>query len=1823
MEKLRHLVIKHKVDILNLTELNTNWSKVQNKETIWRCINKWREQGHTNASHNKKESTPTVQQYGGTAVSLFNKAAIRKHATGTDPRSLGRWSWTRLRGKADTVTVIISAYCPCVSYGPHSVYSQHLREMQEITLPPTVNNPRKFFWHDLSEFIKEQTQQGFRIILTGDFNSEHTHVTEWMLEHGLVDLICEKHGYEHAPRTHTKSKNSPIDGIYGSPLFSIRQGGYLSFNKLGGDHRGLWIDIPEILLFGFNPPTPSLAHARRLKLQDPRVVNKYNELLHDFLGKNKVYQRMSVIHSQTVYPLPPHLQMEYEVCDTLIQKGMTRAEKKCRKFKCGNTAWSPTFQRIHDKIDYWSLRLKYSLGQVSSVSRLKRLQKKLDIEYIHCTIEQLKTALSSAHQERKNFKARAQSESLEYRNQLANAKAEDGKKSAAQHLRDLNNIEDVRRLFNTIKAVEGKLKTGSTTQVQVTQANGSKIMYTTQKEIEKLIIDTNEKKYHQTEGCSQLLTQAAIEVFGHFGEKDETENILNGISPIPPNFDSHTKDFVSECLLDPVIQPIPTSNDPVIRFKNFVKGWQIRKENTSTYNQHIGHYKAGIQHDYIGWCLFQRHEIPAISGYSPIRHRKCIDLSILKRSGNHDIKKQRTLGILDTEFNQLNSELGRSGMKNAIEHNLIATEQYSRPRRSAIEHAMNRILTFDHFKYIRKPFCIASCDLAGCYDRIIHIAAFLALRKVGVPRARLVSMFSTIQRMIHRIRTTYGDSNQTYGGDSKESWTNFAQGILQGNASGPQVWSILSSVIFRILHKRGHSTSFCKCISKSLFELLGFSYVDDCDLIQSKDTPETTVTAMQDLVNDWCNYMKVTGGKVEATKSWWYNADVSWVRDKWKITDATDNTPLTITFQNRTQELPKLKVDEASEMLGIWMTLNGNHTVMKQHLRKETLKWASKMQLGRPSREVAWTALHTTISEKMKYSLPIARFTQKECDYIMAPAIATGLSCSGVNRYFPKAARHAPITSGGLHVLNLFHEMGISRTTLLVEHCFNKTPTGAFLQLNVEHLSLEAGLYGLIWSMDIDMISCWCDTTTWIFHTISYNSKNKIELNIPHSHLQAQRHNDKALMELAYNYTRQQKKLRSINKVRMLHEIVHLSDITTANGQYLEPLFLLNDPIPDSRNEYIWPAKHHVTNEDFNIWRQFITSIFSSINNSLPRALTYWTTSERLQDRISWHWFISYNHSILYERVNDSFAVHQIIRRNQFNYDCTFIPHLPENAQQASVTMLEHHIQYSNATLQRHNFPPLEIDHTPTFTREDIITLLKDNLPPWSCQRVNTFGSLQHLKTDLESGQALLVSDGSYFPLLTKAGAAWIIASKDCTSFITGGGAVHSHDSYRSEICGLVGLSAATQCLLPLLTIVPSTLTIACDGEKAIAQLHKLNFEFKTKYNHSDVVTLLIQIWRKMPFPPSPTHVYGHQDNVYGPRTALEHLNIMVDIRAKIFARGFLVLEEISVWNTAGFGIVKQGSTLITGKHKQVLYDKLCHDTFMIYLTKKWDLDTNTLNNVDWKTFGKARKLATHTLRIFVSKWLVGHLPTGQVMKNRKVRKHAKCPHCQTDPETLLHLTTCPSPTVRQYWISALENLQKWLTTQETDPHIASFLLQGILSWTRDPYGEEVPLFQYPSSYLSPFCSQLTIGWFGTISGLIHNSIISRQTKYYQSISRRKTGPSWGKKLTLELWHIIYKLWTTRNTKLHEATIHENHGASNLHFSIQVEHHLGPLGLPTEYNGYFQIPLPELLQKNIEYKKRWFNTIRRAREIRQLAAPDSFTINTTLRRWVHLPKTPA
>ena len=126
-------------------------------------------------------------------------------------------------------------------------------------------------------------------------------------------------------------------------------------------------------------------------------------------------------------------------------------------------------------------------------------------------------------------------------------------------------------------------------------------------------------------------------------------------------------------------------------------------------------------------------EIPFTSGYVPHRWRQATDVMLLKKEGNYALDKLRTIVLYEADFNMYNKVTGRHCMQQALRLQQIAPEQYSRPQRSAIDHVLNRCLFFDHCSSQHLPFSLCSCDLQGCYDRIVHSAAILALRRLGLP----------------------------------------------------------------------------------------------------------------------------------------------------------------------------------------------------------------------------------------------------------------------------------------------------------------------------------------------------------------------------------------------------------------------------------------------------------------------------------------------------------------------------------------------------------------------------------------------------------------------------------------------------------------------------------------------------------------------------------------------------------------------------------------------------------------------------------------------------------------------------------------------------------------------------------------------------------------------------------------------------------------------------------------------------------------------------------------------------------------------------------
>jgi len=111
------------------------------------------------------------------------------------------------------------------------------------------------------------------------------------------------------------------------------------------------------------------------------------------------------------------------------------------------------------------------------------------------------------------------------------------------------------------------------------------------------------------------------------------------------------------------------------------------------------------------------------------------------------------------------------------------------------------------------------------------------------------------------------------------------------------------------------------------------------------------------------------------------------------------------------------------------------------------------------------------------------------------------------------------------------------------------------------------------------------------------------------------------------------------------------------------------------------------------------------------------------------------------------------------------------------------------------------------------------------------------------------------------------------------------------------------------------------------------------------------------------------------------------------------------------------------------------------------------------------------------------------------------------------------------------------------------------------------------------------LGWYATLLGFFHESMVQFQHRYYKSEHSRKTGLSCAKKVTLKLWNIIYEVWIRRNSVLHDTdAIHQVSGIAKLHQAISLEHTRGLGHLHRVYNRYYAIPLATLLSKPLPRK---------------------------------------
>jgi hypothetical protein len=316
----------------------------------------------------------------------------------------------------------------------------------------------------------------------------------------------------------------------------------------------------------------------------------------------------------------------------------------------------------------------------------------------------------------------------------------------------------------------------------------------------------------------------------------------------------------------------------------------------------------------------------------------------------------------------------------------LAPEQFgSRNRYSAIAQALNKRLLFDYIRVNHHPTCWVFTDAKSCYDRIVHTPASLALQRMGLSKEVVSSLFTTIAKMKHYIRTGLGDSIMSY-----RSGAIPFQGVGQGNGMGPCIWAVVSSVLFDAMRSAGFGAKVKSPISDKSLPLMGGAFVDDLDLFSIQDpwiSRDADVEVMQRGIDLWEELLRATGGAIEPTKSDWYRIDFSW-KDGIATMRSHDPGESELTCLDHTQvrrPLALKQVTEGSKTLGVYLAPDGGKKDAIRELRKLAEMCSDQVRILRlPAREL-WQAIQVRFLKKLHYPLLAMSFTEAECTHIMSP----------------------------------------------------------------------------------------------------------------------------------------------------------------------------------------------------------------------------------------------------------------------------------------------------------------------------------------------------------------------------------------------------------------------------------------------------------------------------------------------------------------------------------------------------------------------------------------------------------------------------------------------------------------------------------------------------------------------------------------------------------------------------------------------------------------------------------------------------------------------
>ena len=1804
------LIKKYDVNVCVCMELNYNWSKANSSANLASWLTTEREVRSVTA-HNTTEDSKHFgkHQPGGTGIICMHEFLQYARSPAVDDSGLGRWcSWPFYINPSHTTRIVV-AYRPCSTKakGLKTVYQQQIRYMQKEGI---TGSPIQMFDNDLTLQINRWRSAGERVILLMDVNGHPLHNNLYKkLRVGTepMEEFTHKCWGNVPPHTYARG-SSPIDGGYKSPEIEIINLSMLTFSESPGDHRSLILDVSTRSLLGDYHTKICRPVSRRLVMAQKSSVKNYNRIVQEQCDIHRIQERLNAIDKMTNYcgyPSPDWLKAMMLKVYAQLTEIRRHAEKKCRKILTPQSEFSPTVKTWYDRIHAYRQLIRLRSGKASNAANIYRFARRNNIDTPESlTVEEMQDGLQLARIRKADLRKTAKGLRIAHmQDSLLEAQTKN-QKGRARAIKQKMQREGTKKMWNLIKRTTKEPMSPSVVKVQ-RMVSGEVYEFTEQEEIEQAIQSECEARFtlaHSAPIMNNLLGHR----LRYLADEEIAYEIITGTYEIPEELDTATKLILEEIGKMGVRMLNGEGKELIITPEDFKLFWKRVNEFTSSSMSgiHYGHHKAAAQDEFSTNLLAQQLTIIARTGVPP--ESWCVGLQVMleKIAGVCLVDKLRAIQLYEADFNFYNQFVfGKRAMDAISGQNLIPEELFSQKGSTAEDAKFDRTLTTDLSRQARQPMTIVSADAAYCYDRVNHvIMSLLWLTLLNGNIAPIVAALVCLQTMKFYQRTGFGDSRTYFGGPNL---VKYIMGLGQGSRAAPPSWIQLSSVIVNVYKQLGLGGFFIDPMSETEIHSMGALFVDDADLYTINDnlSDHRALCHQTQLgLDTWNNLLQATGGALKPEKCFWYSLEYSCKDGEWDY-QHNSNAEMTITNQDGTYStIIRKSAEESMKTLGVYDSPAGGNGDHLNYIKTKMSTWINRMKNGHLPSHIAWVAYKQQLWPGLRYGLGTMTNDIEEAEDLTQKEDWTMLNILGVARTVTKGLRRLQSTFGGFGLFSLATEQLIGRVNLLMQHYHTPSNISKKLDASLRYLQLQLGTTQNPFDLEYDEWSHLAPLS-WVkmlWRSLYYYN---IKLHMKYDPIPIPREQDLAIMQIIHATGMSKSAEKSMNRCRVHIGAIFLSDLSSADGKYLEQ-FTFNIKQNGVNSRYKFP-REIPSQADKKRWTEFWNR-YTSIGNRLPRELGKWVHPTHRQ----WKWHFNKKEGLLYQVNDTSVQSYKLSQHYRTRGSATYeLQHIQELKDQELGNPTSVQTSFAEAAVTKQG------DGQRLATGPNDLPDFWEFLYSWGGRWMwegidvsqETRTNLTWMVEGMVNNTLIWVTDGSYDRnrATDLSGVGWVIFCTASARRLTGSfwEKSSSASSYRAEMLGLCALHLLARALAEFYKIEKWDATICCDNERALecSNLHQQRIKPSAKC--ADIRRSFRSTKQAFSGRFKYDHVYGHMDDhlLWHQLSLKQQLNCVCDTLAKravteAIRRGYQTTPT-QILPREDVALIIKGEK-ITDDIAQPLRFYASKETARKHLTgrKKKPWSRSTFDAIDWEHLELAQKKKPEMYKIWRAKQSSGFCGTRtQVGRySGEGTPDESCPNCG-QKETAEHLMICPNADRTRLLKEQTESLREWMENDNrTDPELAYWihkyiLLRGSRLWS------EMGDMSVSMSELAR--SQDTIGWRRFTEGYITTKIYDRQNFHLRISSSRLNATDWTKQFISKLLQIAHSQWIYRNLSLHDQSngyLHKKN-VNELTDEIHRLSELDNVDVPPESRFLLEMNLETLTKQHTEIQAYWITAVQAAR----------------------------